>query len=70
MNRGIGALKKLRKYVQENIFKNIFNSFFKPYIEYGTLAWGAATNNHLEKINKSVKRSIRTMLNTINTIQR
>ena len=62
LNRGIGALKKLRKYFQENILKNIFNSFFKPYIEYGTLAWGAATNNHLEKVNKSVKRSIRTML--------
>ena len=56
LNRGIGTLKKLRKYVQENILKNIFNSFSKPYIEYGTLAWGAATNNHLEKINKSVKK--------------
>ena len=62
LNRGIGALKKLRNYFQENILKNIFNSFFKPYIEYGTLAWGAAANNHLEKINKSTKRSIHTML--------
>ena len=62
LSRGIGILKKLRKYVQENILKNLFNSFIKPYIEYGTLAWGAATNNHLGKINLSIKRSIRTIL--------
>ena len=42
--------------------KNIYNSFIKPYIEYGTLAWSAAANVHLETLNKSVKRSVRAML--------
>ena len=62
LSRGIGILKKIRYYVQGNTLKNIYNSFIKPYIEYGTLAWSAATNVHLETLNKSVKRSVRAML--------
>ena len=33
LNRGIGVLQKIRKFVQEKTFKNIFNAFLKPYLE-------------------------------------
>ena len=38
LHKGIGVLTKLRKYVQKETMKNFFNSFLKPYIEYGNLA--------------------------------
>ena len=60
---GICILAKLHKYVQEETMKNLFNSFLKPYIEYGNLAWGGAPKTKIELINRSIKRSIRTMMN-------
>ena len=42
--------------------KDLFNSFLTPYIEYGSLAWGGAPKNKIELINRSIKRSIRTMM--------
>ena len=38
LHKGIGILTKLRKYGQEETMKNLFNSFLKPYTEYGNLA--------------------------------
>ena len=37
LNRGIGILQKIRKFVQGKTLTNIFNAFLKPYLEYGTL---------------------------------
>ena len=62
INRGIGIIKKIRYLVQENTLKNIYYSFVKPYIDYGTIAWGTSTNIRLETLNKSIKRSIRAIL--------
>ena len=42
--------------------KNLFNSFFKPYTEYGNLAWGGVPKTKIELINRSIKRSIRAMI--------
>ena len=60
--KGIGILTKLRKYVPEETMKNLFNSFLKPYTEYENLAWGGATKTKIELTNKSIKHSIRTMM--------
>ena len=62
LNRGIGILRKLRSYLQQDSLRTIYNSFLKPYIEYGTLAWGGAPNKYLDKIDKCIKRSMCTML--------
>ena len=35
--------------------KNLFNSFLKPYIEYGSLAWGGAPKTKIELINRTIK---------------
>ena len=37
ISRGLGILSKVRNYVQEKTLKNIFNSFIKPYVDYGIL---------------------------------
>ena len=42
--------------------KNLFNSFLKPYTEYGKLAWGGVPKTKIELINRSIKRSIRAMM--------
>ena len=46
----------------EKFLTNIFNAFLKPYLEYGTLVWSGALETNLDKINKTLNRSIRTIL--------
>ena len=62
-DKGIGILAKLRTYVQEETMKNLLISFLKPYNEYGNLAWGGAPKAKIELINRTIKYSIRTMMN-------
>ena len=62
LNRGTGILRKRRSYLQQDSLRSICNSFLEPYIEYGTLAWGGAPNEYLDKIEKCIKRSMGTML--------
>ena len=62
LHKGNGNLKKLRKYVQEQTTKNLFNSFLKPHIEYGNLSWDEAPKTKIELINRSTICSIRTMM--------
>ena len=40
-------LKIMRHYLQDKQFINLYSSFIKPYIEYGTLAWGGACKTNL-----------------------
>ena len=49
-------------YVLEGTMKILFNSFLKPYIEYGNLAWDGASKTKIELIFRSIKCSIRTMM--------
>ena len=62
INKGIGILKIMRHYLQEKQLLNLYSSFVKPYIEYGSLAWGGACKTNLNKIDKSLNKSVRTML--------
>ena len=62
LHKTIGILTKLCKYVQEETMKNLLNSFLKPYTEYGNLAWGGVPKTKIELINRSIKRSIRAMM--------
>ena len=36
-------------FLQEDTLVSLFNAFVKPYIDYGSLAWGGAKNTHLLK---------------------
>ena len=37
-------------FLKEDAFVNLFNAFEKPYIDYGSLTWGGATDTHLLKL--------------------
>ena len=37
ISRRLGILKKIRNYIQAKTLKNIFDSFIKFYVDYGTL---------------------------------
>ena len=62
INKGIGILKIMRHYLHDKQLINPYSSFIKPYIEYGTLAWGGACKANLTKIDRSLNKSVRTML--------
>ena len=62
LSRRIGILRKVRQYVQESSIKNIYNSFLKPYTEYGKLAWCETPKCHLTKIKEILNKSARTAL--------
>ena len=49
LNRQIGVLRKIRKFMQEKTLKNIFNTFLKPYLEYGTLVWSGAPETYIPR---------------------
>ena len=58
LNRGIGILRKLRSYLQQDSLRTIYNSFLKSHIEYGKLAWGGAPYKYLDKTDKYIKCSM------------
>ena len=49
LNRRIGVLRKIRKFKQEQekTFKNKFNAFLTPYLEYRTLVQSGALQKHI-----------------------
>ena len=55
-------LTKVRQYVQEGTIKNIYNSFLKPYTDYGTLVWCGTQKCNLTKMEKILNKSSCTML--------
>ena len=62
LNRGIGILRNLRSFLQEKQLKNLYNTFIKPYTEYGALAWSSAPKTYLAKTERNIKKSIRTIM--------
>ena len=57
-DKRIGILAKRCKYVQKETMKNLFNSFLKPYIEYGIPTWNRARKTKIDLMNRTIKRSI------------
>ena len=42
-------IAKLRYFVPSTVLVNIYNSLILPYITYGLLAWGNASNAYLNR---------------------
>ena len=51
-----GLLFKGRKYFSKNVLDNFYNSYAKPLISYGSIAFGASSKSLLEKIFVMQKR--------------
>ena len=59
LSKGIGIIAKLRHLLCKSAIKMIYYSFIQPYINYGLLNWGCATNKNLDCIKKSMDKVIR-----------
>lgn len=59
ISKTIGMIAKLRYFVPSTGLVNIYNSLILPYITYGLLAWGNASNAYLNKILVLQKRVLR-----------
>ena len=49
ISRSIGIISRLRHFVPLKTLLSIYNSLISPYKSYGLIAWGQASNSHLEK---------------------
>ena len=59
ISKTIGMIAKLRYFVPSTVLVKIYNSLILPYITYGLLAWGNASNAYLNKILVLKKRVLR-----------
>ena len=55
----IGLISKVRHFVPKTTLLNIYHSLVTPYLTYGLLVWGQASNSYLEKLLKLQKRALR-----------
>ena len=61
INVGIGIIKKLRYYIQEETLINLYHALIKPHIDYGILAWGSSNKTNLKTIERTMTKAIRLM---------
>ena len=59
ISKTIGMIAKLRYFVPSTVLVNIYNSLILPYITYGPIAWGNASNAYLNKNMVLQKRVLR-----------
>ena len=52
--RGISTMKKLRSKLPRNALLSIYNSFIRPHLDYGDIAYDQSTNDSLCQNLKSV----------------
>ena len=43
INKGLGTLKKMCHFFQEDTLVSLFYAFLKPHIDYGSLTWEGTT---------------------------
>ena len=61
INKGIGILKKMCQFLQEDTRVSLFNAFVKPYVDYGSLTWGGNANTHLLNLKQTLNKAVRIM---------
>ena len=61
INKGIGILKKMCHFLQEDTLVSLFNDFVKLYVDYGSLTWGGTANTHLLKLERTLNKAVRIM---------
>ena len=60
----IGIIYHSRSCLSLNSLKLLYNSLIYPYLQYGILVWGNASNVHLNKLFVTQKRAIRVITNS------
>ena len=58
----ISLLRQLATYVPTNVQKLYYQGYILPYIDYGSVVWGAASSTNIERLTKLQKRAARIIL--------
>ena len=58
LHKGIGIIRTMRHFLQEKQLKLLFSAFISPYLDYGALAWGGAAKTHINKLDRSLRKTI------------
>ena len=57
--KSIGILRKLRYYVSLNTLKNLYYTLVYPYLNYGLMSWGTASQTRLKSIRSNQNKCVR-----------
>ena len=58
----ISLLRQLSDYVPTEVQKLFYQGYILPYIDYGSIIWGSATGNQIERLSKLQKCAARIIL--------
>ena len=58
----ISLLRQLATYVPTNVQKLYYQGYILPYIDYGSVVWGAVSSTNIERLTKLQKRAARIIL--------
>ena len=61
LHRGIGITRTMQHFLQKKQLKLLFSAFISPYLDYGALAWGGTAKTHTNKLERSLRKTIRLM---------
>ena len=61
LNKAIGLLAKMRKFVSASTLRELYFSLFQSYISYGCLVWGFGRKVDRQRLHRIQKRAIRIM---------
>jgi exonuclease III len=59
ISKGLGIIKKTRKFFNDNIIRTLYHSFIFPYLTYCLEIWGSAAETHLNLLLKVQKQYVR-----------
>ena len=59
ISRGIGALSKLRHYIDCNVLKQIYYAIIYPFLTYGCIVWGNTYTTTIKPLEIIQKKAIR-----------
>ena len=65
ISRVTGVMYRIRKFVNENTSRMIYNSLIHPFLLYGIPIWGNADNVHLKSIFITQKKAVRIISNKL-----
>ena len=62
--RGLGIIRKARKYLNFDALKTLYHSFVYPYLDYCIEVYGSAKNSIIEPLCRMQRKAIRLITNS------
>ena len=64
VSRALGVLKHARKFLQQNILKNLYISIIEPHFRYCSSVWGCCSTTYINRLQKLQNRAVRMITNS------